>query len=324
LSAIDVSTNRSAPILLLATRKSDLLARSIRHCLDELGHTSRHATIDLLPVGRSGPAPTDPEVVSDRLHLQRIVRDHELIINLLPDEIRPRTTLGHLLDGRERRRQRAAIDSLVAILPATSVRRLVQRSSAHVYADGGHQLVDETQPLRKMDLGEPQSRAEYLGHDLRDRGRDGVTLRLARIYDAADPDTRRLIQLAHRGWEPLLGPDDVFNPTVHLTDAAQAFAVALTAPPGIYNVGDRTPATNKELNSILSNVVGRRLHSLGVDVRRIDKPLLADSCRLDARRFAATTDWYPSVPDVHAGLLQVARDIRRDFGPERSRRGVRH
>jgi nucleoside-diphosphate-sugar epimerase len=221
-------------------------------------------------------------------------RGHDAICDLgtVPDT--PASTCLHLLRARaQRSRQRQAAAAHAAIA-ASGVRRLIQRSAAAVYADGGHAWLDETSPVMPSPLirGCLEAEAAAAGHA--HRGGNAVVLRLGAVYGPDDPLTRALIRTARRGWQPFEGPRDAYRPTVSIQDAAAAVVRALQAPPGTYNVADTQPPTVEELNDILAIAVDARLHPLWPALRRADEEHVARSQRVSATVYQAAVGWTTS------------------------------
>jgi nucleoside-diphosphate-sugar epimerase len=233
-------------------------------------------------------------------------RDHDAICDLSTVPDTPASTCLHLLRTRARRsRQRLAAVAHAAIA-ASGVRRLIQRSAASVYADGGHAWLDETSPVMPGPLIRSCLDAEAAAAGHAQRGGDAVVLRLGAVYGPDDPVTRAMIRTARRGWQPFEGPPDAYRPTVSGQDAAAAVVRALYVPPGTYNVADTQPPTVQELNDILASAVGARLHPLWPAFRRADEEHVARSQRVSAAAYQSAAGWTASTSGLHV-LARAAR-----------------
>src|SRR5262245_44870402 len=119
-------------------------------------------------------------------------------------------------------------------------RRIVYLSTSGVYGDCGGDRVDESRPLapqterarRRLDA------EQALGEWRAERGVEVVILRVPGIY-AAD---RLPLERLRQGTPVLRADEDVYTNHVHADDLAAICvrALALDAPPGVYNASDDT------------------------------------------------------------------------------------
>jgi nucleoside-diphosphate-sugar epimerase len=230
----------------------------------------------------------DPDLVA------AAIARHAVVCNLARVCDAPQTSLSYALGTPRRRLRKKLLRSIRAALAATPAVRLIQRSSAALYADGAEHWVAESGGLEPNAATAVAAQAEQVARQHLQLGGETVVLRFARPYGALDPTTERLFTLARRGWKPLEGRANAYIPTIHLDDAAAAVAHALASPCGTYNVGDDDPLTNAELNSLIGSAVGQHeLKALRSSFRRADYELLERGCRLDARALQEHTGWRP-------------------------------
>lgn len=231
---------------------------------------------------------------------------HDTICDLSTVPDTPASTCLHLLraPGRRSRQRLAAVTR--AVIATSGVHRLIQRSTASAYADGGHAWLDEASPVLPSPLIRGCLDAEATAADHAGRGGEAVVLRLGAVYGFDDPATRALIRLARRGWQPFHGPPNAYRPTVSDHDAAAAVIRALDVAPGIYNVSDAQPHTVQELNDILADAFGGRLYPLWPAIRRADQEHLTRSQRISAAAYQTAADWtgVTSAPQL---LVHAAR-----------------
>ena len=237
----------------------------------------------------------------DSASIGSAVRSHDAVCNLVPVIDPPAGSIVHALRGGARRRRHLFLASLAEALSAAPETRLVQRSTSALYADGGRHEIREDWPIEPNDATRMALDAERLAHEHRQRGGAAVVLRLADPYGAEDHWSSRLDLLARRGWEPFDGPPDAYFPLVRPDDAAAAFAAALFAPDGLYNVASADVHTNAQLNAIFSQRAGRELQPLYETYRSADRELRDRSCRLDTSTLARATGWRPQ-PLFEGGL----------------------
>lgn len=137
---------------------------------------------------------------------------------------------------------------VVAYAARAGARRFVYASTIDVYAS-----VDEADPLTEDFPTAPASSYGFtkLGGEIlcRSAPMTAVVLRLGGVYGSGMGDERFLARLAralHRGERVPVYSLDSLLPLLHARDAAEAFARALSAPPGIYNVCARHHPTLAE------------------------------------------------------------------------------
>jgi nucleoside-diphosphate-sugar epimerase len=247
-------------------------------------------------------------VLADPAEMKEAVAAHDLVCNLLPGTGRPK--------GWRARRQRAMLEWLGPALDAEPGTRLIQRSTAMLYRDGGSQRITEAWPVSAAPLTGQAAAAENVAARHTARGGSAVVLRFAHVYGPGDPWTATLMTLARKGWQPLNRDEDAYFPTLHLHDAARAIALSMLAPAGTYNVADTGPLTIKDLHKELAALAGRsRLHPLHEAPRPADRELLSRSCNLDPSAFTRQTGWHPATaPTADYGLRAL-------FGTEGTRPG---
>lgn len=210
-----------------------------------------------------------------------------------------------LATARERRSQVRLFEDLFFGLPRQA--HWIHTSPVTLYDDAGARWIDErwrVAPVASMGHVLDMERAVLARGDRRGVG---VVLRLARSYHRDDPWTKRMLATARNGWTPFNGPAGAYVPTIAAEDAACAIVHALGVGSGVYNVCDRNPATNAELNDLLAGLTERRtLHPLEPWLRSDSRTLLARSHRVDSTVFAETTQWRPLVaPTVWTGLQRL-------------------
>jgi nucleoside-diphosphate-sugar epimerase len=246
--------------------------------------------------------------VSGPGELTAALRGCQVVCSLLPPLDQPASTLGHHTRAPARRRRARLLSWLAEALAAHRRPRLVQRSTAALYADGGAAWVTENWPLAPVQATRLAHETELMARGHAARGGPAVVLRLGRPYGPAEPQTRQMAALAQRGWLPLTGPADAYVPMVHVADASAAVVAAITAPPGTYNVADADPLTTAQVNTIFASAAGHgELSPLWPAARTADRELATRSCRLDARAFREAAGWRPSAaPSALPGLAAAA------------------
>jgi nucleoside-diphosphate-sugar epimerase len=178
---------------------------------------------------------------------------------------------------------------------AAGVRRLIQESVSLVYADMGDDWITEDSPMSVTGAAEPSAVAESNAAGFESPSRVPVILRFGALV-GDDPTTR--LRLAHaRAGRPIgLGDPQAWMHVVHPDDAGRAVAAAITAPPGVYNVGAE-PVRRHEMTRVIGEVVGQP--DVGFVPRLLVKlagermELMTRSHRVSSDRFHEATGWKP-------------------------------
>ncbi|MEV4560303.1 NAD-dependent epimerase/dehydratase family protein [Kitasatospora sp. NPDC049285] len=186
------------------------------------------------------------------------------------------------------------VRALLAAVPADRPPRIVLASTAAVYGAPERQPIDErTPPAPGNPYGASKLAAERLLTARPDT--DAVILRCFNAAGTGDTDETRIIPRAlavAAGRHPHLelnGDGSVVRDFVHVEDMADAYLLALTAPPGhhVFNVG-ATPASMSEIITAVERLTGRRipLHH---------RPAQPEAPRLvaDTTLLRTTLAWHP-------------------------------
>lgn len=132
---------------------------------------------------------------------------------------------------------------------------LVQESVSFLYADGGHDWIDESSDLWVTRTLESSAVAETHAESFAGVSRQAVILRFGRIV-GDDAATRWMLGRARCGHGIGMGHDSSWAHVVHPDDVGSAVVAALTAPTGVYNVGAE-PVLRSELKDVIAEVVER-------------------------------------------------------------------
>lgn len=205
-------------------------------------------------------------------------------------------THGRVADWRADDRLRVeGARTVTAAAREAHVRRLVQASSSLLYADAGDAWIDEDAPLAINPVTEPACEAESLAEEFRSDLRQVVVLRLG-VLVGDDPTTRRALHAARRGRPVWPGPVDGWVHPLHTDDVGPAFAAAVGAPGGTYNVGAE-PVRRWVLQQTYARAVGRSEPGSGGLWRLVRSGKRAEpatrSLRVSSERFREAAGWMP-------------------------------
>jgi nucleoside-diphosphate-sugar epimerase len=187
---------------------------------------------------------------------------------------------------------------------AGGAQRYVQESIAFLYRDGRDQWIDESSPIDPVANLVSATVAEANAARVTAAGATGVILRFAAFYGPDSDATLDMIRLAKRRIALGAAPN-AYVSSITTDDAAGAVLASLSAPAGLYNVGDDEPVTRREFFSCLAGALGVRppfvapagLAKLG----GAKASVLTRSQRVSNRKFVAATGWRPAHRSVREG-----------------------
>lgn len=212
--------------------------------------------------------------------------------------------------------RREGTAALIAAAEANGVGRFIFESIALAYPDHGDAWIDESVPLTQVapSMG-TAIEAEAMLEGFRARGGDAVSLRFGRIYGAGRA-SEDLIAALRKRQMPIVGRGDNYVSSIHITDVGTSVVAALDVPPGVYNVVDDEPITQRPLLETAAVYLDapppRRI---AVVLARLmmgqATPVLTVSQRVSNRRLRDATGWSPAYPSATTGWAQVAQTLRR-------------
>lgn len=205
----------------------------------------------------------------------------------------------------------AGYTSLVSGARDLGAERLVVCSSAFLYPDdGGQPLHPSTSSELRAETVAPHA-AEQAARFFTALGGRSVVLRLGWVFGEHDPIAGRVVAAARKGWQLIDGRPGAWVASIASVDAAAAIRIAMTAPPGTYNISDGRPVTQAAINAVLQKATGSTLHPL-FDARWGESGVLFGSSRLLADTgFSDVTGWRPTSSDLRRFLFDAVRRPRR-------------
>jgi len=192
-----------------------------------------------------------------------------------------------------------ATSHLVDLALDRGATRFVQESITFIYADGGDAWLDEAAPVDPVsDTLQSALTAEGHVDRFRTGGGTGIVLRMARLYGPGKTSGEYIAAVRNREI-PIVGEGDNYVSSLHIDDAATALVASLTAPDGVYNVGDDEPMMAGDHLTALARVLG------APEPRRVPagagSPQLTISHRVSNRAFRSATGWAPKHPNAASG-----------------------
>lgn len=189
---------------------------------------------------------------------------------------------------------------------AAGVGRFLQESVSMIYRDHGPRWVDENAPVDHY----PITRGNHAAEANANGFGDTVVLRFGWFYGPGAAHSEQLLALARRHVVAMMGPAHTYVSSIHLADAGEAVARALTALAGTYNIVDDEPLTKREFADALADAAGKTAW-LRVPGRagllfgdRLTS--LTRSLRVSNGRFKDATGWAPGYPSAREGLRAMA------------------
>ena len=189
------------------------------------------------------------------------------------------------------------VDGLLNALAGTKPRQMLFTGSTSVYAQTDGSWVDETTEARPgRETGRILLEAEAIALRY-----GGFVARLSGLYG---PSRSVLMRKFLSGEAVIEGDGLRWINQVHRDDAAKAVVHLLTetAPPGIYNVTDSTPATQFEVYSWLAEYFQRPLPGKGVP--DLDRKRGWTSKRVSNAKLCGT-GWRPTFPAYRDAIRSI-------------------
>jgi UDP-glucose 4-epimerase len=190
------------------------------------------------------------------------------------------------------------VGTTLRLLEHTGARRIVFASSAAVYGEPSVAPIHEDAELRPMSAyGQTKVAIEQMlaGFDI-----EWTALRLFNVAGGRERHKHEthLLPLALRNELTLYGSGDMVRDFVHVQDVADAFALAVEGPTGIYNIGSGVGTMVVKLLDCVGRVTGRPVEVKHGPPRKGDPQRLVS----DIARARTQLGWSPKF-----GLEDIVR-----------------
>lgn len=208
--------------------------------------------------------------------------------------------------------RREATVALMEAAQSTGVRRFIFESIALAYPDRADVWIDESEQLVEVSpVMQTAIEAEAMLERFGSRGGEALSLRFGRLYGPGRASEDFITAMRKRQL-PIVGSGANFVSSIHAADVGSALVAALDAPPGVYNVVDDEPCTQRAYLEAAATALAapppRRIPEVlaSVMLGHLTR-VLTVSQRVSNRRFRQVTGWTPRYRSVAAGWPEVAK-----------------
>jgi nucleoside-diphosphate-sugar epimerase len=201
--------------------------------------------------------------------------------------------------------------NLVLAAEQTGARRFIFESISLAYPDRGDEWIEESCVLEPV---APMMRsavdAEAMVARFGERGGEAVSLRIGRLYGPGRASDS-MIEAVRARQMPIVGRGSNFVSSAHVDDVGTAVVAALDAAPGVYNVVDDEPLTQRDwMEAMVEAVEGPAPRRVPFPLARIfagkAARVIAVSQRVSNGRLRAASDWEPRYRSAREGLQTLA------------------
>jgi nucleoside-diphosphate-sugar epimerase len=176
-------------------------------------------------------------------------------------------------------------------------------SSTGVYGNRDGRWVDEDSALAPSPRATPRATADCAWQALRG---DVHVFRLAGIYGPG----RSVFDRIREGTATRVDLPGQITNRIHVDDIVSAIIASFTAPPGVYNLADDDPGSQRALVEYGCRLLGVEPPPLiGIDdpsLSAMARSFLADSKRVANTRAKEVLGWTPDYPDYRSGLKAIS------------------
>lgn len=251
----------------------------------------------------------------DQQALTEAFKGHDAVVNLataIPPTMKFMQTKAWTENDRVRKQGSTAI---IEAALAAGVERVVQESVSMIYPDRGDAWIDEECPPDHFPMAQANLAAEANANRFSTAGGTGVVLRFGWFYGPGATHREEFFTLARRHIVIMMGLPGTYVSSIHVDDAGEAVAAALSVPAGTYNVVDDEPVTKRSYADALAAAAGKRAW-LRIPGRAAlllgDRSTsLTRSLRVRNARFREASGWRPMYPSVWQGWMATAKDLER-------------
>jgi nucleoside-diphosphate-sugar epimerase len=255
---------------------------------------------------------TSPIVVSiyDRVALAEALSGHDAVVNLasaIPLGARFIYTNAWAENDRVRKEGSATI--VDAALDA-GVNRFIQESVSMIYPDRGDEWIDEQCPNDNFPMADGNLATEASSRRFANSGGTAVVLRFGWFYGPGAKHSEEFFSMARCHIAVMMGSPGGYVSSIHVTDAGEAVAAALTVPPGTYNIVDDEPLTKAAYADAISAAAGTtqwiRLPGRAALLLGNRLTSLTRSLRVRNAHFQEASGWKPRYPSAVEGWRATA------------------
>lgn len=198
-------------------------------------------------------------------------------------------------------------------------RAFIYTSGVSAFGDHGDEWIDEATPCTPSALGRFHLEGEQLARTGTALGVPTVVLRPGLPYAPSGTFAAFFLSQAAGGKFGVVGQGNNYMPCEHLDDLAEAYALAVEAPPAgeVISIVDDEPITFRALGELLlqhlggGGVRGAPQWLVTLFAGRALGPMLGESYRVRNAKAKALLGWRPRHASIREGLPDVVARYRR-------------
>jgi nucleoside-diphosphate-sugar epimerase len=184
--------------------------------------------------------------------------------------------------------------NFIGAATGNGVKRYIQQSIVMLYGDYGHEIVDESAPLRPTPVIQSAADMEEM---VRTSALDWCILRGGHFYGPGTGREDEWRQAAREGRLMLPGDGSAWISLVHVVDMARVVVAAAEGAPlrSVFNVVDDEPVRYKQVFDYIAAQVGAPEPQPG-------GPKILSSLRCSNAKIKRELAWQPAYPSYRSGL----------------------
>ena len=207
--------------------------------------------------------------------------------------------------------------NLITAAEENSIKTFIQQSVIFTYGDQHGADIYQDMPLPDQVSDNLLSNVEMEDMLTQHPSLDYIILRFGWFYSADSAQTQNMLQMAKKGFFPIIGKGQSFLNMIHADDAADAVVHALqhasTLQRSIFNITDFSPVSLKDMITAMAEATkGRKpMHIPKALARLMTGKAAVDFLTASMRIRPASNfgDWRPKYPDFRLGISEVAKEL---------------
>lgn len=207
--------------------------------------------------------------------------------------------------------------NLITAADKNGIKTFIQQSVIFTYGDQKGADIYQERPLPDQ-VGDHLLSNVEMEDMLMQHPRLGyIILRFGWFYSADSAQTQQMLQMAKKGFFPVIGKGQYYLNMIHADDAANAVVHALKHADqlkrSIFNISDFSPIPMKEMITAMSEATNGRkpMHIPKALARLMTGKAAVDflTASMKIQPSSHFGDWRPKYPDFKLGIQEVAAEI---------------